>query len=329
MRALIVGLGSIGSRHLANLKCIDPKGHVVVWRQHSSAGVEIPTLADRVVYSLEDALDAQPDVALITSPATRHVETGLALARHEKHLFIEKPLSNTLDGVDELLDMCHQRSLVLAIGYNLRFCASLQVVRRALLDGLIGRPLMLRAEAGQYLPDWRPGKDYRCGVSARHDLGGGAILELSHELDYARWLMGEIIAVGACVGHLSDLEIDVEDIAEILLQFENGAIGSVHLDMVQRAATRMCRIVGTEGTLTWDGITHQVQLFTAATKTWEDLCPVQAIPRDDMYILELRHFLDCVTGQQTPLVTGEDGRRVLAIALTAKRAAKEQRLIEI
>lgn len=329
MRALLVGLGSIGSRHLANLKLIDPSGFVVVWRRRTperSAG-ERPIAADRVVYTLEDALDTSPEVALITSPATQHIETALALARQGVHLFIEKPLSHSLEGVDELLNECRRRGLVLTVGYNFRFYPPLQAMRQALLDGRIGRPVTLRAEAGQYLPDWRPGRDYRQTVSARSDLGGGAVLELSHELDLARWLLGEVVAVSAHLARLSDLEIDVEDTAEILLQFANGAIGNVHLDMVQRVATRTCRIIGTEGTLTWDWTTHQVRLFSAQAGGWTELHPAQELDRNVMYIAELRHFLDCVIGQQTPAVTGEDGRRVLEIALAAKRAAAEGRTV--
>jgi predicted dehydrogenase len=214
------------------------------------------------------------------------------------------------------------------VGYNLRFCRPLQVMRQALVEGRIGRPLALRAEAGQYLPEWRPGKDYRQCVSARRDLGGGAVLELSHELDYVRWLVGEVKTVCAQVGHLSDLELDVEDTAEIILQFCNGAIGSVHLDMVQRPATRTCRIVGTEGTLAWDGMSHRVQLFSAAADRWSDLHPAEAIDRNEMYLAELRHFFGCVRGKGKPIVSGNEGRRVLEIALAVKKSSVEQRVVD-
>ena len=331
LRILLVGYGSIGRRHLANLRRIEPAAHITIWHQHSKPQdtATVPSPADCVVYSLEDALDTQPNAALITNPASRHIETGLALAQQGIHLFIEKPLSNTLHGVDELLDLCRQRGLVLMVGYNFRFYRPLQVMRQALIEGRIGRIVALRAEVGQYLPDWRPGKDYRQNVSARRDLGGGAVLELSHELDYVRWLVGEIKTVSAQVGCLSDLEIDVEDTAEIILQFSNGVIGSVHLDMVDRATTRTCRIIGTEGTLTWDGMSHRVQLFSAATDTWSDLHPAKAIDRNEMYVAELRHFLDCVRGNEMPIVSGDDGRRVLEIALAAKQSSREQRVVEI
>ncbi len=331
VRVLIVGLGSIGRRHLANLRLIEPAAHITIWHQRSKrqAAAAAPSPADCVVYNLEDALNTKPDAALVTNPASLHIETGRALAQQGIHLFIEKPLSNTLDGVDELLDLCRQRSLVLMVGYNLRFYRPLQVMRQALLEGRIGCIITLRAEVGQYLPEWRLGSDYRQSVSARRDLGGGAVLELSHELDYVRWLVGEVKTVSAQVGHLSHLEIDVEDMAEIILQFRNGAIASVHLDMVDRATMRTCRITGTEGTLTWDGMSHCVQLFSAATDTWSDLHPAKAIDRNEMYVSELCHFLDCVRGNEVPIVSGDDGRRVLEIALAAKQSSRAQQVVEL
>jgi len=331
LRILVVGLGSIARRHIWNLKSIDPTIEIAIWRQHSKSSdlQDLASLVNRVVFQLSDALAWRPDAALITNPASLHIETGLALAQEGVHLFIEKPLSNTLNGIDELLDLCRQRSLVLTVGYNFRFYWPLQVMRQALIEGRIGRPIAVQAEVGQYLPDWRPGSDYRQGVSARRDLGGGVVLELSHELDYVRWLVGEIRTVSAQVDHLSGLEIDVEDIAEIVLRFRNGAIGSVHLDMVDRAKRRTCRITGTEGTLRWDWFSHSVQLFSAATNGWSDLHPARALDRNEMYTAELRHFLECVRGDNVPVVSGEDGRRVLEIALAAKQSSQDQRSVEL
>ncbi len=331
MKALVVGLGSIGRRHLANLKLIDPTIHITVWHQHSrrQEPEEIPPGADSVVYRLDDALAVQPDIALIAGPAVSHIQTALDLAQHGIHLFVEKPLSHTLDGVDALLDLCDRRALVLMVGYNFRFYPPLQVMRQALAAGQIGRIVGFRAEVGQYLPDWRVNSDYRRSVSARRDLGGGVVLELSHELDYARWLVGEVRAVSAQIGRTSDLEIDVEDTAEIILQFSNAAIGSVHMDMVQRSATRTCRVIGTEGTMTWDGLGHRVRLYSAATGTWSDLFLAESLDRNEMYVSELRHFLACVSGDTLPVVSGEDAKRVLQIALAAKQSSAEQRVIEI
>jgi predicted dehydrogenase len=215
------------------------------------------------------------------------------------------------------------------VGYNLRFSEPLRIMQQAASAGRIGRIVGLRAEVGQYLPDWRTGTDYRQGVSARRDLGGGAILELSHELDYALWLMGEIKAVSAQADRVGDLEVDVEDLAEITLRFQSGAIGNVHVDMLQRSVTRTCRLIGIDGTLIWDAISNQVRLYEAQTKAWIDLHPAMTIDRNAMYVAELKHFFECVADQTRPLISGEDGLRVLQIALAAKQSASEQRVIEL
>jgi predicted dehydrogenase len=331
VKILVVGFGSIARCHIHNLKSIDPTLQIGVWRQKTERADldEFSPLIANVFYGVEDVCAWEPEAAFITNPAPMHVETGLLLARKGTHLFIEKPLSDTLEGVDELLALCRQRDLVLLVGYVFRFCKSLQVMQRALIEGKIGRPLSIRAEVGQYLPDWRPDSDYRQTVSARRDLGGGAVLELSHELDYVRWLLGEVKLVSARLARTSDLEIDVEDTAEITLQFANKAVGSIHLDLVQRAATRVCRVVGTEGTLTWDGLSNRVQLFSATSNVWEDLLQANTTDRNDMYKEELRHFIDCVLGKAQPMVNGQDGKRVLEIALAARKSSQDRRVVEV
>ena len=331
MRFLVVGLGSIGRRHIHNLKRIYPTAKISVWRRKQTTEDlgDVAPLVDQVVTSIDDALASQPDAALVTNPASLHVETSLALAQNGVHLFVEKPISNTIDGVDTLLELCRERDLVLMVGYNFRFYKPLQAMRQALTEGRIGRVLSLRTEVGQYLPDWRPGSDYRGTVSAQRELGGGVVLELSHELDYVRWLVGEVETVSAQIGHLSDLEIDVEDTAEITLRFANGAIGNVHMNMIQRSATRTCRIIGTEGMLAWDFMSNNVGILVNGTSSWSDLHPREHIDRNDMYVAELRHFLECVKGDETPIVSGDDGRRVLDIALATRRSSEEGRVVEL
>jgi predicted dehydrogenase len=331
MNGLIVGVGSIGLRHLANLRVVCPEASVTVWHQRRSPG-EKPSLtgqADRTVYGIDEALAGGPEFALITGPASVHVPTASALAARGVHLFVEKPLSNCMEGVDDLLGLCRRQGVALVLGYNFRFHEPLRVMRQAILDGRIGRVLSVRAEVGQYLPDWRPGSDYRRGVSARSELGGGAVLELSHEIDYVRWLAGEVRQVSAVVGHVSDLEIDVEDVAEITLVFEGGAIGSVHLDMIQRTPARTCRVIGSAGTLAWDGMTNELRSYSSTTGCWTELCRATDRDRNDMYLAELRHFLDCVRGSATSSVTGEDGRRVLQIALAAQQSSAEGRVVTV
>lgn len=328
---LLVGLGSIGKRHLKNLRSIEPDSHITVWhtspkRNESEDNI---TLADRVVYSLEEAIFPKPDAAFITSPASSHISLAEKLVRESIDLFIEKPISASLSGIDELLKVQKTKKTLIMVGYNLRFHHPLQILKKNIENGKIGKIICIQAEAGQYLPHWRPGTDYRNSASARSDLGGGVILELSHELDYSLWLLGEAISVTAQAARLSNLEIDVEDTADILLTFSQGAMGNIHLDMIQQPSSRNCKVVGTGGTITWDGLTDSVMLFSNQTGEWSVLHPPKKEDWNSMYIAEMEHFLSCIRSRKVPLITGEDGKRALMVALAALRSAKEQRSIAL
>jgi predicted dehydrogenase len=297
MRILIVSLGSIGRRHLANLRHLEPDVEVAILRRAIDPG-----LNEKQVTTLDEALAFAPDAALVCSPASQHVEVSTALAARGVALFIEKPLADNTDGVAELLALARDQGAPLMVGYNLRFFAPLRVLREEVLAGKIGRLLHIHAEVGQHLADWRPGSDYRVGVSAQRELGGGALLELSHEIDYALWLGGEVESVHAQIGTVGDLGLAVEDCADLQLRFRNGALGTIHLDLLQRPARRLCRLIGTDGTLTLD-------LLAAPAN------------RDAMYLDELRHFLECARTRRTPEISGEDGLRVLEVIAAARAAA--------
>ena len=330
MRVLIVGFGSIGQRHFGNLCRLDSEVDITIWRQHAKTLPDTQYMTQRVVYSLHEALHPKPDCALICNPASQHIQTALSLAKAGVHLFIEKPISNTLKDVDVLLDLCRQNCLALMVGYNFRFYKPLQMMRVAILEGKIGRVLNIRAEIGQYLPDWRPGRDYRESVSAQKSLGGGVLLELSHELDYVRWLVGEVEQIYCSAGKVSDLEIDVEDMAEVVLKFQSGVFGSIHLNMVQRFPQRTCRVIGTNGILEWNATTHQVRLFSITENCWKDLHPCIDFDRNEMYCEELQHFLYCVQDRRLdPSCSGEEGLRVLQIVLAAKQSSAQNCAIKL
>jgi len=328
MTVMIVGLGSIGRRHLANVRKELPHARIVVVSRTGAVHPDA-AMADRVVTCLQDVADETPQCAIIAGPASEHVTAALALARQGVHLLVEKPLSHTLDGVAELIAECDSRGLVLMPGYTLRFIPSLGILQQALQEGRIGRLLVARAEVGQYLPDWRPGTDYRQSVSARAELGGGAVLELSHEIDYLCWLAGDVKRVTALISKVSDLEMDVEDAAEIAVEFHSGALGSISLNMLARPGGRFCRLVGENGTLEWDALRSETRLYSAESKTWTLLSEPGGMGRNDMYRDELHHFLDCVRGLDTPRLTAADGLRALQVVVAVKQSARESRTVTL
>ncbi|MFA5156142.1 MAG: Gfo/Idh/MocA family oxidoreductase [Candidatus Omnitrophota bacterium] len=332
MKALVVGLGSIGERHIRNLKLISPGIRIAVLRQHAKTACagQLQPLINRVFSKTNDAAAWNPDITLITNPASLHVRTALIFAKAGSHILIEKPFASSLRGIPELMCECRKKNLVLMIGYCLRFFRPIQILKQAVDNGCIGRLISIHARVGQYLPDWRPQKDFRSGVSAQSGLGGGAVLELSHELDYLNWIAGEAKEVTAKIGRLGDWDIDVEDIAEAVIIFKNRAIGSVHMDMLDRAANRSCRIIGTKGTLVWDMEQGNcVRLYSSRTGAWRELFSGRQLERNDVFIKELKHFIRCARYGKKPLVDPTAGLRALKLALAVKRSAKEGRSVRL
>ncbi len=322
-RVLIVGLGSIGKRHLRLAREFLPAADIRVLRHQPTN--EIPEYANGCLFTVEDATAFLPHIAVIASPAPFHIATAQALADAGVHLLIEKPLSDALNGVTKLLNTCKRQATILLTGYNLRFLPSLQRFRELIGEGVIGKILSVRCEIGQYLPSWRPGSDYRQGVTANRKLGGGALLELSHEIDYLHWIFGEVEWVTSILSRQSGLEIDVEDTAHLILGFSpqidgHQLIATLNLDLIRHDTTRACIAIGENGSLRWDGLTGQVMVYRAGETAWCELFRYQH-QRDDSYQAEWKNLLACVSGSRTPLITGEDGLKVLEIIEAARNSA--------
>jgi predicted dehydrogenase len=293
----------------------------------------VPEDASGCFSSIEEAIAFSAQIAIVANPATFHIKVAVRLAIAGAHLLIEKPLSSSLDGVKYLLETCRQLERVLLIGYNLRFFPSLQRFRELINKKLIGKVLSVRCDIGQYLPSWRPETNYRQSVSAQRLLGGGALLELSHEIDYLSWIFGQVDWVKATLCRQSNLEIDVEDTAHLTLGFEPGLdglqlIASVNLDFIRHDTTRICVAIGEKGSLRWNGLTGVVDYFEAGATEWRELLRHHQ-QRDDSYLAEWRHFLACVAGQKVPLITGEDGLRVLQIIESVRLASDSGSLVKV
>ena len=266
-------------------------------------------------------------MVLICTPTSSHLPLAREAAEHGCHIFIEKPLAAGRAGVDWLCEAIRQRGLVSLVGCNMRFHPGLKQVKRLLEEGAIGRVTAMRAEVGHYLPDWHPWEDYRQSYSARRELGGGVILDAIHEIDYARWLFGEVELVACLAGKLSRLEIHTEDTAAILFRFRGGALGEIHLDYVQRSYSRDCQIIGDEGTIRWDYSRGEVCCDLGSTKQAKLFSNPPGWQPNDMYVDEMRHFLACLEGIERPTQDVFEGARALELALAAKESAASQTMV--
>jgi predicted dehydrogenase len=281
----------------------------------------------KVYQNLQESFAQKPDAVLVCTPPYSHIPVALEAINQGANVFIEKPISHTLKGIDELLKRAKQQKLIVSVGYNLRFHPGLIMIKEMLEEGKIGRILSLRAEVGQYLPDWRPWQDYQQSYTAKKAMGGGIILDASHEIDYVRWLAGEVKSVFCAAGKLSDLRVETEDTAEIIMNFRNNLIAEVHLDFIQRGYARSCKIIGEKGNIIWDYPEKCVKTYLARVNRWETY-NVKAEP-NDMYLDEIKHFIRNIRLKKNPLVDGIEGVKTLKVALAAKKSAKIGRVVSL
>jgi predicted dehydrogenase len=325
MRALIAGLGAIGQRHARNLRALRPDVELIAYRQRRLRHVVTPTLTRDDAQDVEaalgvtpfDDLDAalatRPDITLICTPTSQHLPIALAAAAAGSHLFIEKPVSNAIDGIGRLRRSVADQGLVALVGCQWRFhplVERLHAMLAALAFGELQKATITYAE---YLPDWHPYEDYRTSYAARADLGGGVVLTHIHDYDLAWHLFGAVTGVLATGGHMSDLEIDVEDTAHATLDTAHGPV-VVSQTLASRHVTRRIDVQGSEGACTVD--LHRATLHATGRVAVEEALP--EYQRNAMFIAELEHFLSCVETGTAPRIPLEDGIAVLQVALAVK-----------
>lgn len=311
MKFLIAGLGSIGRRHLRNLAALG-QDDILLYRTHQSTLDDEELAPYPVETDLNAALAQGPDAVIIANPTALHMSVAVPAARQGCALFIEKPLAYRPEDLAELEAALQNGKGPVFSAYQFRFNPGLAKLKQMLDEGAIGRPLSFQSYWGEYLPDWHPWEDYRQSYAARKELGGGVVLTLCHPMDYLRWLFGEVREVFAFTGHLSDLEVDVEDTAEAVLRFETGLIGNLHLDYTRRGKRHDLEVVGTQGTLYWDYADSAVRL---RTPQGEQTFPApQGFERNQMFLDEMAHFIDLAAGKAPSRCTFEDGKKALELA---------------
>lgn len=320
MRVAVIGYGAIAARHIDLIRDMLPDGQLdlLVCRkrdeplrpEHSWA--EMTTDFARV-------LDFAPECAVIASPATRHVEQAARLAETGAHMLIEKPLSADTGGIDELIAATERRGLAVLVAYDMTYLRTLNHLADQVLSGAIGRVISVVAGVGQYLPQWRPHIDYRNSVSASASLGGGVLLELSHEIEYADRLIGGTRAIFCDSAVSGELDIDAEDCADILMEGSGGAAAMVHMDMLQRTPVRFCRVLGAEGSAELDFIRGDGSIRPSGGRPgfFDD----SSEERGYAYREQIAHFLSCARGEAAPLIGLRRGRRVVELVEAARESA--------
>ena len=328
MKLLVMGFGSIGERHARNLASL---GHKVL---------VFDSAADRLRYAwekygfevfedLSEALEQKPKAVFVCTPSSLHLKHANAAVMAGADVFVEKPLFSSLTGVDDFLSLAHKKDRIVMVGCNLRFLGAMQKIEETISSGVIGKPLYADIQFGYYLPDWRPNTDYKRSYSANKSMGGGIILDAIHEIDYALWLLGDFNELSCKAGKYGDLDIDVEDSASILANTKGGCLVNIHMDYLRRAYKRTCEVCGTEGIVKWDWNERKVKVYRVEAKKWKEEVFETDLDVNNMYVKEIKHFLDSVQSRSQPLGSGQEAKRALEVALAAKRSADEGKSVRI
>jgi spore coat polysaccharide biosynthesis protein SpsF len=262
-KVAVIGCGSIGQRHIRNLRSLGITD-IIAFRTLKGYFNDLPPELEVKETADWDQLFAEkPDVAIVSNPSNLHLETMNSLIPRIKGIFIEKPLSNSLEGVELLLNRIKQHRTISFVGYNLQFDKAILAIQDILNSEEMGRPLVFQCQVGHWLPDWHPYEDYRDSFAARRDLGGGVSLTLIHEIHLAQELLGPVEKVQAIFPEYKQLQLDVDVIADLMLCHTSGAVSQIHLDYVQRPLQRCGTISCEHGWIRYDLVSGQVMAQSA------------------------------------------------------------------
>ena len=321
MNVIIVGLGSIGKRHLKTLSSLKSTQNIVSIRcfdtnyERAKEAKQNDENID-ISKSLQDAVN-NVDLVFLCVPTSLHYKVWSQVkALGDYHYFIEKPLSHTFKNCDEMI--FHQKRIKkhTMIGYMLRLHPVLNRAKELIKEKTIGNVLNARAESGFYLPFWHPWGDFYMSWKTG---GGGALLDTSHEIDYLIWMFGDIAYAQGYTQTISNLEMTADDYTSCLFEFKNGIMGELHLDLLQPEESRYLKVIGSKGVLIADLMNNNVKYNTIENTKW--VSESFEISWDNIYEEEVRNIIKCIKGEENNTTGIEQAANVMQIVEAIRRSS--------
>lgn len=319
MKFLIVGCGSIGKRHISNLKQISPNSEINVYDSQSKLLNKVCKEL-RIDSTKEKNLDSTKyDCVFICTPPSSHIQLAKRAIKAGSNIFIEKPVSSNSKEIFQLLSLAKKKNILTFVGYNLRFHKSINTIKKLIDSKKFGNPVHVSSYFGSFLPDWRSDQDYSKNYTARNDLGGGIIHDGSHELDYLRYFFGNPKFIQSNYKKTKFLKSDTEAITDIILEFNNDLLGTIHLDYLRREYKRTLEILFEHGIIEWSLTESKIKIFNAKSKKWKIIKISDGI--NEMYVDELKHVISCLKNK-TPskIINLKNGIDTFLISEIIKKA---------
>jgi predicted dehydrogenase len=327
-RTLIVGVGSIGERHL---RCFQNTGRATVAICERNAKLREDVASRYNVEQTFDDLDAAVaagfDAAVIATPAPLHIPMATRLASSGMHLMIEKPLSITLDGIDQLQAAIAKSRVTITVGYTWRNHPLLAEFKALIDGGTIGEPKHLMLTTGQNFAYHRPA--YRDIYYADRKQGGGAVQDgMTHMLNLGEWLVGPIGRLAADVAHQALEGVDVEDTVNIVARQNGNVLATYALNQFQAPNLMTVVVAGDKGTIEFKGHENTLRWMVETEGPWQSKS-IDKLERDSMYIAQANHFFDAIEGKVPPLCSLDEAVQTLKVNIAALAAAESNAWLAI
>ena len=302
-KIFFVGLGGAGQRHLRIFKDLLPASvQFSTYRSTGRTPLLNPdfsvnnTISIKKKYhltffnSLEDGLDNNPDLIVISTPSSLHFEVVKKAAERNINIFVEKPFSHNLDGFSDFENLVLEKNLYFFISFQRRFHPYLKRIMEIIKSGMLGKIITANFNVASYVPEWHPYEDYKQLYACRADLGGGVLLTEIHEFDLCYWYFGLPDYVSCVGGNYSDIKLDVEDTTHISLEYHDFAV-QVNLCFMQQHKRRDLYISGTNGYVEWSEIGNTFKFITYNEGNEELLCDPD-YTNDEIFISQAKYFLN-------------------------------------
>ncbi len=331
LRVLVVGGGSVGRRHLANLLGFGITKVAIVEPRPDRRTELQDHFGDIAIYETEEAAYAagRYDVVIVANPPAFHIDSGNKAVAAGAHVLMEKSIFHKVEGVEEFLKQAEAAGKLVGVYYMYRFFDTLQYIKTLLDQDALGKVFSAQVTFSEYLPDWHPWEKPSDWYVSQKSLGGSELLDENHTVDFARWFFGEIAEVSGHVARASEVTVDSDDFAEFICYHDSGVVTQIHQDAFGRKSRKDMWIMGEKGTIFWDsymggnlvewyqGGTNKVEIFKGR------------VSRNDAFIELLRDFLECVATGRQPAVSGWEALETLKVCAAAEQSSNEGRRVQL